>query len=523
MSSLSQSPAWQDYARAVHASDRRAGRLRVVEAAGLQVDLSAQAWSPELERASAALLGQQGFNEARRQLFDGGEANWTERRAAWHTALRAPEPPAGAASAVAAERERMRAFVHQANLDNKYRNVVHLGIGGSDWGPRLAIEALGADANRRTVRFASNIDAHAIAGALAGLDPRDTLVVVASKSFTTTEPLANAACALQWLRAGGIEQPYEHLVAITANAEAARAFGIADKRIFTLWDWVGGRYSVWSSIGLTIALGLGLDVYDQMLAGAADMDAHFLAAPAEANAPLQMALAAVANRSVLGFGSLALAPYDARMSSFVPWVQQLEMESLGKTTLRDGSALDVPAGVAVWGMPGTDCQHTFFQWLHQDGQGAPVDFLLCARPDHDQAGHHRLLVANCLAQRAALLRGKTHEQALEECLRDGCDAQEAARLAPHRVHPGGRPSTLIVLPSLNAHSLGALLALYEHKVFASGVLWGINPFDQWGVEFGKSLAKGIARELDAPASGTARAHDLSTAYWIGQLADRKPG
>jgi len=518
MNKLSQSPAWRAYAQAVKSADIHASHLRLIEAAGLCIDLSAQPWSPGLARAGAALLSQQHFDEARQQLFNGGEINWTERRAAWHTALRAPVPPAGAASAVLNERARLRAFVHQANLDNQYRNVVHLGIGGSDWGPRLAIEALGADTNRRTVRFAANIDAHAITGALACLDPRDTLIVVASKSFTTTEPLANASCALQWLRAGGIAQPLEHMVAITANAPAARAFGIADDRIFTLWDWVGGRYSVWSSIGLTIALGLGQDVYDQMLAGAAELDAHFLSAPLADNAPVQMALAAVANRSVLGFGSLALAPYDARLGSFVPWVQQLEMESLGKMTLRDGSALDVPAGVAVWGMPGTDCQHTFFQWLHQDGQGAPVDFLLCARPNHDHDAHHRLLLANCLAQRAALLRGKSLEQARQECLRDGCDARQAARLAPHRVHPGGRPSTLIVLPGLNPHSLGALLALYEHKVFVEGVLWGINPFDQWGVEFGKLLTREISHALSGPADDIATGYDCSTSYWINRLA-----
>jgi len=519
MTKLSQSPVWKTYVQAVRAAERHASCLRLIDAAGLSVDLSAQAWSPALENAGAALLAQQGFDTARQQLFEGGKINWTEQRAAWHTALRAPVPPASIAADVQRERARLRAFVAQTNLDNKYRNIVHLGIGGSDWGPRLAIEALGAETNRRTVRFAANIDAHAIAAALAGLNPRDTLIVVASKSFTTTEPLANATCALQWLRAGGIEQPFDHLVAITANASAARNFGIADERIFTLWDWVGGRYSVWSSIGLTIALGLGQDVYEQMLAGAADMDAHFCSAPLAENAPVQMALAAVANRSVLGFAAQALAPYDARLASFVPWVQQLDMESLGKTTLRDGSTLDVPSGVAVFGMPGTDCQHTFFQWLHQDSQGAPVDFLLCARPDHDQDAHHQLLVANCLAQRAALLRGKSYEQAVQEGLRDGCDAQQAARLAQHRVHPGGRPSTLIVLPSLTPHSLGALLALYEHKVFVTGVLWGINPFDQWGVEFGKLLAQDIGRDLDADTVDTPAQHDASTAYWIAQLAN----
>jgi Glucose-6-phosphate isomerase len=519
MKELGKTSAWQRFAQAVEWADRHAGHLRILPAAGLKIDVSAQAWSPELEQAGAGLLAEQGFEQAREALFEGGIVNWTENRPAWHTALRSAEPPAGAAGDVLAERARMRGFVDWANSSNLYRNVVHLGIGGSDWGPRLALEALGSDTNRRTVRFASNIDAHAIDRALAGLEPRDTLVIVASKSFTTAEPLANARCALQWLREAGIESPYDHLVAVTANRQAARDFGIPDERIFSLWDWVGGRYSVWSSIGLPIALGLGLDAFDQMLAGAADMDAHFRTADIAHNAPVQMALAAVANRSVLGFGSLAVAPYDARLANFIPWLQQLEMESLGKTATRDGSTLDVPAGVAVWGMPGTDAQHTFFQWLHQDGQGAPVDFILCAQPSHDRDDHHRMLVANCLAQRAALLRGKSYAEALEENLAAGMDAEQAALLAHHRVHPGGRPSTLIVMPSLTAHSLGALLALYEHKVFVEGVLWGINPFDQWGVEFGKALAKHITQQFDDPQSLPVE-FDASTAYWVRELAGR---
>jgi len=521
-SSLSASPGWQAFAQAVQAARIRSDHLRLIEAAGLRVDLSAQYHSPELARSAGVLLAQQGFEAARRNLFEGGPVNWTEQRPAWHTALRALPPPVGATT-VLAERARLRDFVQRTNQAKQYRHIVHLGIGGSDWGPRLVVDALGASATRtaqRTVRFAANIDAHAITTALTGLDPRDTLIIIASKSFTTTEPLTNAACALAWLRRHGIANPTAQLVAVTANAPAALAFGIDAAQIFTFPDWVGGRYSVWSSLGLTIALGLGLEVYEQLLAGASELDQHFRTAPIAANAPVQMALATVANRSVLGFGSLALAPYDARLRHFIAWVQQLEMESLGKTTQTDGTTLDVPASVAVWGMPGTDCQHTFFQWLHQDGQGAPVDFLLCARPDHDQdthhATHHRLLIANCLAQRAALARGKTRDEAYTQALDAGESATTAARLAAHRSHPGGRPSTLIVLPRLTAHSLGALLALYEHKVFTQGVLWGLNPFDQWGVEYGKTLAHHIAHTLDAP--GVATEHDASTAYWIEQLA-----
>jgi len=519
MPSLSNSPAWKQFSQAVLRSPSKPDALRVITAAELEVDLTTQRSSVELIQASQALLAQQGFEQYRRDLFEGAAINWTEQRAAWHTALRAATPPEPVAEAVLTERARLAKFVEEVNARNQYRNVVHLGIGGSDWGPRLAFESLAGAGTRRTLRFASNVDAHAITAALEGLDAHDTLVIISSKSFTTTESLANAACAIDWLRANGVTDPLDHFAAVTANPKAARDFGISEKRIFQFWDWVGGRYSLWSSIGLPIALGLGIETLNEMRAGAASMDEHFLHAPFEQNAPVQMALSAVANRSVLGYGSFALCPYDARLGSLVPWLQQLEMESLGKATHRDGSALDVPSSPVVWGMPGTDGQHTFFQWLHQDGKGAPVDFILCAAPDHRHTRHHRLLIANCLAQRAALLEGKSFEQSLKEVSKTETDPDKAAILARHHVHPGGRPSTLIVLPRLEAKQLGALLALYEHKVFTEGVLWGINPFDQWGVEFGKRLAGDIERRLDALGSDPAVSpYDPSTAYWVRKLA-----
>lgn len=519
MSSLSNSPAWQQFSLAVLNSPSKPDALRVMTAADLEIDLTMQRSSAALTEAAQALLTQQGFEQYRRELFDGATINWTENRAAWHTALRAINPPEPVAEAITTERLRLTRFVEEVNARNQYRNVVHLGIGGSDWGPRLAFGSLAGQGTRRTLRFASNVDAHAISAALEGLDAHDTLVIISSKSFTTIESLANAACAIDWLRASGVPNPLDHFAAVTANPQAARNFGINDDRIFQFWDWVGGRYSLWSSIGLPIALGLGIDALNDMRAGAAAMDEHFLSAPIEHNAPVQMALSAVANRSVLGYGSFALCPYDARLGNLVPWLQQLEMESLGKATLRDGSTLDVPSSPAVWGMPGTDSQHTFFQWLHQDGKGAPVDFILCATPDHRHTRHHRLLIANCLAQRAALLEGKSYEQSLKEVSKTEKNLEKATVLAHHHVHPGGRPSTLIVLPKLEARQLGALLALYEHKVFTEGVLWGINPFDQWGVEFGKRLAGDIERRLDALGSDPAVSpYDPSTAYWVRKLA-----
>ncbi|MFY1877935.1 glucose-6-phosphate isomerase [Achromobacter xylosoxidans] len=517
--SLSNSPAWRGFAAAAKATSLDGSKLRLIDAPGLRLDLSAQAHSPALQDAAKALLEQQDFEAARARLFDGGDANWTERRPAWHTALRATHPPAMVASLVNAERERVRQFVRDADLAQRYSCVLHLGIGGSDWGPRLVTRALRYGLAKREVRFASNVDSHSIADAMSRLDPHDTLVIVASKSFTTTEPLANAEVAMNWLREAGVADPIKQVVAITANVEAALNLGISPDHIFQIWDWVGGRYSLWSAIGLPVALALGNDTFDQLLAGAAAMDEHFRQAPMAENAPLQLALAGVVNRSVLGFDSLVISPYDSRLYHIVPWAQQLEMESLGKVATADGSPVGVPTGPAVWGMSGTDCQHTFFQWLHQDTAGAPVDFILCEQPDHAYARHHELLIANCLAQRAALLRGKSFDEALAETSQVESDPARARLLAQHKVHPGGRPSSLIVLPRLEAYTLGALLALYEHKVFTQGVIWGINPFDQWGVEFGKALAKNIIHELDAPAQQAAP-QDPSTRFWIDAIARR---
>jgi len=517
--SLPNSPAWRRFAAAAKSADLRGEQLRLINAPGLRLDLSAQAYSPALQEAAAALLAQQGFDAARARLFDGGDANWTEQRPAWHTALRAPQPPAMVAAAVLAERERVRQFVRDADAANRYSCILHLGIGGSDWGPRLITRALRYGGGGGGGGVAPDGRPPSVADAMSRLDPHDTLVIVASKSFTTTEPLANAEVAMNWLRDAGVADPIKQVVAITANVEAALNLGISPDHIFQIWDWVGGRYSLWSAIGLPVALAMGNDTFDQLLAGAAAMDEHFRHAPLAENAPLQLALAGVVNRSVLGFDSLVISPYDSRLYHIVPWAQQLEMESLGKVATADGSPAGVPTGPAVWGMSGTDCQHTFFQWLHQDTAGAPVDFILCEQPDHAYARHHELLIANCLAQRAALLRGKSFDEALAETSRTEADPARARLLAQHKVHPGGRPSSLIVLPHLEAYTLGALLALYEHKVFTQGVIWGINPFDQWGVEFGKALAKNIIRELDAPAQQVAP-QDPSTRFWIDTIALR---
>lgn len=507
-------PAWQAFEQEVKAAKPEPGQLRLIQAGGLTIDLSTQRDSPRLRQAAQHLLNQCQFDQERDALFEGRIVNRSENRPALHTALRGHHAPAHIRALVEHQLDRMKSFVDQTNTLNRYRNVVHLGIGGSDWGPRMVWHALRGMHNRRTLRFAANIDAHAIVAALDALDPRDTLIIVASKSFTTTETMTNARHAIDWLAQGGVSNPLSQVVALTANVAQAQQFGISDDHIFEFWDWVGGRYSIWSTIGLPIALGLGWRTFEALLEGGRAMDEHFRHAKPEENAPVQLALNMVANTSVLNFSSEVVCPYDARLTDFVPWLQQLQMESLGKAVDQDGQPSTMATSPAIWGMPGTDSQHTFFQWLHQSRQGAPVDFIFCLQPEHQLIDHHRQLLINCLAQRAALWHGKS-EQSTYERLSQSMPEQQASWLAKHGVHPGGRPSTLIVLPELDASRLGALLALYEHKVFVAGLLWGLNPFDQWGVEFGKELA----RQLLANDPSKAEHFDTSTRHWLQKLTE----
>ncbi len=509
---LTSLPEWSAFEQAARSAKVDTSRLAVINAAGIDLDISGQHASPALTEAGIALLQARDFDEQRRRLLDGEIVNVTEGRAAWHTALRAPAPK----PEIAAERQRLFEFIHTADSKRRWRNIVHIGIGGSDWGVRLAVAAFGYAGTWRNVHFVANIDGHAIQGGLSGFDPHDTLIVMASKSFTTAETLENGRRAKEWLEAAGVADPASQMIAITARPEAAREWGIPEAHIFKLWEWVGGRFSLWSAVSLTTALAVSADVIAGMQTGAAAMDKHFGEAPIAENAPVQMALSGIVNRSVLGYGSLNIAPYDFRLANLVPYIQQLEMESLGKSVDLDGAAVKVPTGPAVWGMPGTDAQHTFFQWLHQGSDGAPVDFIICAQADHGWPSHHRILMAHCLAQRQALLQGKSYEEALEECLGSGMPQDKAQWLAHHRVYGGGRPSNLIVLPRLSPYTLGALLALYEHKVFVQGLIWGINPFDQWGVEYGKQLATDLTRELSGEAA-CREEYDASTRYWVDRL------
>ena len=395
--------------------------------------------------------------------------------------------------------------------------MLNIGIGGSDLGPAMVARALWTDKAPLRGHYLANVDGHAWAEMCAKLDPTRTLVLVASKTFTTQETMANAALAREWLRAAvGEAGAAQHMAALSTNLAATSAFGIAPERVFGFRDWVGGRFSLWSAIGLSLALTLGWDAFARLLAGARAMDQHFCDAPLPQNLPVLLALVEAWHVNGLGFPSRAVLAYDERLARFPAHLQQLEMESLGKRVAVSGAPLQRASGPVVFGEPGTNAQHSFIQLLHQGTTPVPVDFILVARPDHAHADNHRKLLANGLAQAEALLNGKDAVAVTAEMRAAGVAEAEIARLLPHRVFPGDRPSVTMLLPRLDAYTLGQLVALYEHKVAVLGALWGINPFDQWGVELGKQLAGAILPELNAGAPQ--KPHDGSTAGLISRIA-----
>ncbi len=465
------------------------------------------------------------------RLFAGESINQTERRPALHVALRnrsnRPIEVAGAdvMPLVNAELERMRSF-SAAVRDGSWTgysgasitDAVAIGIGGSSLGPRLVVEALAPYAEPRLrTHFVANVDGAEIERALAGLDPARTLFIVISKTFTTAETLANARTARAWyLDKGGDPGALgRHFVAISTNAAKVVEFGLDPEKSFAMWDWVGGRYSLWSAVGLPIAIAVGFDRFAQLLDGAHEMDEHFRTAPPAAHMPVLLGLIGAWYGGFFGAASHAVLPYDRRLAQLPAFLQQLDMESNGKRVTRDGEAVDYTTGPIVWGGVGTDGQHAFFQLLHQGTRLVPADFIAAIEPHHGLAEHHRMLLANCLAQGEALMRGRTLAEASAELAAAGVTPKEQQRLAPHMVCPGNQPSNTILMRRLDPRSLGALLALYEHKVFVQAVLWRINPFDQYGVELGKKLASGILKELEAGAASGTR--DSSTNGLIAKV------
>lgn len=520
MPALTQSRAWRhllSHAReladvhlnALFAADGSRAQAFSAEAAGLFLDYSKQRLTRETRDLLLSFAEQQELTRAISQLFAGEPVNNTEGRAAYHMALRAPPdevmevagvnvvPEVHAVLArIGAFAEAVRSGAWKGARRKAIRDVVNIGIGGSDLGPRMVCEALQHQADGPRMHFVANADAAQISRVLAAVDPATTLFIVTSKTFTTQETMHNARVARAWLvEALGEKAVAKHFVAVSTNLEAVQAFGIAPKNTFGFWDWVGGRYSLWSAVGLSIVIALGETRFRQLLAGAHAMDEHFRQAPAEANLPVLMALIGVWNTNFLGCCDHVITPYDQRLEKFVPWLQQLEMESNGKRIGKGGETLDYATTPTLLGDVGSNSQHAYFQMLHQGTSVHPVDFVLVKSPDHAQANMHQLLLANGLAQAQALMRGKTAAEVRTELSAKGLSGAALEAAIPHRVFPGNRPSNTLLMPQLDAFHLGALCALYEHRTYVLSVLWNINAFDQWGVELGKQLASNVLKAM----------------------------
>jgi glucose-6-phosphate isomerase len=507
--------------REAFASDARRFERFGIEAPEVFADLSKNLLDEATRRFLLELAVQTGVAAQRDRLFAGAEINSTEGRAVLHTALRAPKGAATPHNAeVHAVLDEMLAFAESVRARaacGELSDVLHIGIGGSDLGPQMVVLALDAFAQRGLrLHFVSNVDGHDIASVLRGLEARRTLVVIASKTFTTQETMANAAVARQWFIEGYGQRAQtaiaQHFAATTTNVTAAAAFGIT--QTFGFWDWVGGRYSLWSAIGLPIAIAVGEAAFRELLAGAHAMDEHFVLAQPASNLPMMLGLLDVWYRNFHGFTSRSVAPYHQGLKRLPAFLQQLEMESNGKSVDAQGRALPYGTSPVVWGESGTNGQHAYFQMLHQGTDVVPVEFILVKRAAHPHANLHAKLLANGLAQSQALMLGKSAQEAMREKAPTASAALDPAVLAQHRRFAGNRPSTTFVLPALTPRSLGALLAMYEHRVFTTAAVWGINAFDQWGVELGKALCNALLPRLD---SGDVRGLDGSTAGLLQRL------
>ena len=484
-----------------------------------------------------ALAETAGLEDFRRRLFGGQPVNETEHRAAMHMALRAPADaglqaimPRGTENAAAiagSEREKMRQFVEAVHggqikgaTGQTFTDVLTIGIGGSDLGPKVATEALtiGRSDARMNAHFLSNVDGHAFADVTRGLDPARTLVLVASKTFTTLETSMNAAAVRAWIVAAlGDAAVASHFAALSTNLKAVAAFGMSPDRVFAFQDWVGGRYSLWSSVGLVTPLAAGWEKFQHMLDGAWAMDCHFRDAPLRQNLPVLLGLAGIWNTNALGCATQCILAYDDRLRRLPAHLQQLEMESNGKHVMLSGHPVGWDTCPILFGEPGTNAQHSFMQLVHQGTRPVPVDFILAANADHDRPEAHRALAANAFAQAEALMRGRPEGEIRAEMAKSGTSQAEIDAIAPHRVAVGERPSNTIMFNRLDPFSVGRLIALYEHKVAVQGCIWGIDSFDQWGVELGKQLASGILPELTPKAdkpSAPRDGHDSSTASLI---------
>jgi glucose-6-phosphate isomerase len=529
LSSRASLPEWQKVAahasaqsgthlRDLFAADAHRGERLVIDACGLHVDYSKQRITDETLSLLIGLAEACGLRQRIDAMFSGEKINSTEHRAVLHVALRAPKVEKilvdgrdvvpdvhEVLGRMAAFSKQIRGGTWKGHTGRPIRAVVNVGIGGSDLGPVMAYEALRHVADRQlTFRFVSNVDGTDFVEATRDLDPAETLFVISSKTFTTQETMANARSARDWLLAklGDPAAVARHFVAVSTNAAEVSAFGIDTANMFGFWDWVGGRYSMDSAIGLSTMLAIGPEAFTEMLAGFHAMDTHFRTAPFARNLPVLHGLLAVWNTTFLGAHTIAVLPYDQYLKRFPAYLQQLTMESNGKRVALDGRVIDdYQTGPIFWGEPGTNGQHSFYQLIHQGTRTIPCDFIGFARSDNPIGRHHDLLMSNVFAQAEALAFGKTADEVRAEGV--------AEALVPHKTFPGNRPSTTILAERLTPRVLGSLVALYEHSVFTQGCVWGVNPFDQWGVELGKVLANRIIPELESKADPSL-AHDSST-------------
>jgi len=464
--------------------------------------------------------------------FAGDTINRTEGRAVLHTALRAPQTANVTVDGVNVMPEiyevknKIKAFTEAVlsgattgYTGKAFTDVVNIGIGGSDLGPNMVVEALKYYKTPLNVRFISNVDGDHVTESLKGLNPETTLFVIASKTFTTQETLTNAETAREWfLKHATQADVAKHFVAVSTNIKNVTAFGIDENNIFPMWDWVGGRFSLWSAVGLSIALAVGFDNFDGLLKGAHDMDEHFRTAPFEENLPVVLALLSIWYNNFFGAESEALIPYTQYLQKLAPYLQQGIMESNGKSVGRDGNPVNYQTGTIIWGEPGTNSQHAFFQLIHQGTKIIPTDFIGFSQPLYGDKDHHDKLMSNFFAQTEALLNGKTEAQVKAEFNKAGITGEKAEYLTPFKVFRGNKPTNTFLIKKLTPETLGSLVAAYEHKIFVQGVIWNIFSYDQWGVELGKQLANSILDEIN---SGDVKQHDSSTTFLLKAFLSEK--
>lgn len=489
------------------------------------VDYSKNHIDKDIQAALLGLAKETGLEDARKAYFSGDTINQTEGRAVLHTALRAKEDAdirvngENVVPKVYAVRAKIKAFTkaiiageQKSSTGQAFTDVVNIGIGGSDLGPAMITEALTYYKNYLNVHFMSNVDGDHVMEVLKKVNPATTLFVVVSKTFTTQETLSNATTAKKWLvEALGENAVADHFVAVSTNLAAIDAFGIQSKNVFPMNDWVGGRFSLWSAVGLSIALAVGPDNFEALLDGANQMDEHFASAPFEDNIPVMLALLTVWYNNFLGAQSEAVIPYTQYLNRLPAYLQQGIMESNGKSVDRAGKAVRYNTGNIIWGEPGTNSQHAFFQLMHQGTKLIPAHFIGFSTALHGNKAHHDKLMANFFAQTEALMSGKTEEQVREELIQKGMDKTEMEHLVPFKIFTGNKPTTTLLIDKLTPNTLGALVAMYEHKIFVEGVVWNIYSYDQWGVELGKQLASVILDEMD---NSTSVKHDSSTAQLL---------